>query len=101
MVRASFRLSFGGPSLVDRDRLRTRGGQLQRISLSGFAVAPPDRPSRLRPYLLHEPGFEKLGYGPLGLAALWTCRRNQAMIIALRRGAEQHKSRVVAFDGHV
>ena len=28
MVRASFRLSFGGPSLVDRDRLRTRGGFL-------------------------------------------------------------------------
>jgi hypothetical protein len=36
MVRASFPLSFGGPSLVDRDRLRTRGGQLERISLSGF-----------------------------------------------------------------
>ena len=89
MVRASFRLSFAGPSLVDR--LRTRGGQLERISLSGFAVAPPDRPSRLRPYLLHEPGFEKLGDGPLGLGALWTCRRNQAMVIALRRGAEQQK----------
>ena len=74
--------------------------QLERISLSGFAVAPPDRPSRLRPYLLHEPGFENFGYGPL-LGALWTCRRNQAMIIALRRGAEQHKLRVVAFDGHV
>ena len=44
---------------------------------------------------------EKLGYGPLGLGALWTCRRNQAMIIALRRGAEQHKLRVVAYDGHV
>ena len=66
MVRASFRLSFGGPSLVDRDRLRTRCGQLERISLSGFVVAPPDRPSRLRPYLLHKPGFDKLGYGPLG-----------------------------------
>ena len=97
MVRASFRLSFGGPSLVDRDRLRTRGGQLERISLSGFA----DRPSRLRPYLLLELGFEKLGYGPLGLGALWTCRQNQAVVIALRRGAEQHKLRVVAFDGHV
>src|SRR5271165_3039989 len=101
MVRASFRLSFGGPSLVDRDRLRTRGGQLERKSLSGFVVAPPDRPSRLRPYLLHKPGFEKLGYGPLGLGALWTCRRNQAVVIALRRGAEQHKLRVVAYDGHV
>ena len=88
MVRAPFRLSSGGPSLVDRDRLRTRGGQLERISLSSFAVAPPDRPSSLRPYLLHEPGFEKPDYGPLGLGALWTCRRNQAMVIALRRGAE-------------
>src|SRR5271166_5271265 len=101
MVRASFRLSMGGPSLVDRDRLRTRGGQLERISLPGFAIAPPDRRSRLCPCLLHEPGFEKLGYGPLGLGALWTCRRNQAVVIALRRSAEQHKLRVVAYDGHV
>ena len=76
-------------------------GQLQRKSLPGFVVAPPDRPSSLCPYLLHEPGFDKLGYGPLGLGALWTCRRNQAVVIALRRGAEQHKLRVVAYDGHV
>ena len=33
MVRASFRLSFGGPSLVDRDRLRTRGGVSARLLL--------------------------------------------------------------------
>jgi hypothetical protein len=54
--------------------------------------ATHSRPSRLRPYLLHEPGFEKLGYGPLGLAALWTCRRNQAIswawsYVSFQRGA--------------
>ncbi len=101
MVRVPFRLSFRPPSLVNRDRLRAGCGQLERISLPGLVVAPPDRRSRLRPYLLHKPGFEKLGDGPLGLAALWTCRRNQAMIIALRRSAEQRKLRVVEYDGHV
>ena len=45
--------------------------------------------------------FEKLDYGLLGLAALRTCRRNQAMIVALRRGAQQHKLCVVEFDGHL
>ena len=64
-------------------------------------VAPPNRRSRLRPCLLHELCFEKLGYFPLGLAEPRTCRRNQAMIIALRRSARQHKLRVVEFDGHV
>ena len=73
MVRAPFRLSFRRPSLVNGDRLRAGCSQLERISLSGF----------LRPYLLHKPGFDKLGYGPLGLGALWTCRRNQAVVIAL------------------
>ena len=38
----------------------------------------------------------KLGYGPLRLGALWTRWPNQAMIIALRRSAQQHKLRVVA-----
>ena len=37
----------------------------------------------------------------LGLGAFWTFRRDQTKIIALRRGAEQHKLRVVEFDGHV
>ena len=45
MLRASFRLSFGGPSLVDRDRLRTSGGQLERIvcpvSPSRRQIGPP------------------------------------------------------------
>ena len=35
-----------------------------------------------------------LGCGLLGLAALWTRSRNQAIVIALRRGAEEHKLRV-------
>ena len=76
MVRASFRLSFEGPSLVPRNRLRACCGQLERISLPGVVVAPPDRRSRLCPCLLQEPGFKKLVYGPLRLGALWTCRRN-------------------------
>ena len=76
MVRAPFRLSFGGPSLVNRDRLRAGGGQLERISPPSRFVAPPDRRSRLCFYLSDEPGFEKLGYGPLGLGALWTFRRD-------------------------
>src|SRR5271165_1889503 len=98
MVRAPFPNAFRGRRLVNRDRLRAGGSQLERISLPGLAIAPPDRRSRLCPYLLYEPGFEKLGYGPLGLGALWTGRWNQAMIIALRRRAEQHKLRVVEFD---
>ena len=40
-------------------------------------VAPPNRRSRLRPCLLHELCFEKLGYFPLGLAEPRTCRQNQ------------------------
>ena len=87
MARAPFRHAFRGHRLINRDRLRARCGQLERISLSGFIVAPPDRRSRLCPHLLYKPGFEKLGYGPMGRAALWTCWRNQAMIIALRSGA--------------
>ena len=35
------------------------------------------------------------------LGALWTRWPNQAMIIALRRSAQQHKLRVVEFDRHV
>ena len=66
-----------------------------------FPVASPDRRSRLCPYFLHDPSFEKLGYGPLGRTALWTRWRNQATIIALRRSAEQHKLRGVEFAGHV
>ena len=62
-------------------------------------VAPPNRRAPLSPYLLHDPGFKKLDYSLLGLASLWTCRRNQAMIVALRRSAQQHKLRVVEFDG--
>jgi hypothetical protein len=50
--------------------------------------------------LFHELCFEKLGCGPLNLASLWTCRRDQAMIVALRRSAQQHKLRVIEFDGH-
>src|SRR5208337_4960535 len=101
MVRALFPHAFRGRRLVNRDRLRAGGGELERIGLPGLVVAPPDRRSRLRPYLLQEPGFEKLGYGSLRLGALWTRWPNQTMIIALRRSAQQHKLRVVEFDGHV
>ena len=83
MVRAAFRLAFRGRCPVNRDRLRAGCSQLERISLPGLVVAPPNRRSCLCPYLLEEPGFEKPDYGLLGSAALWTCRRNQAMIIAL------------------
>src|SRR5271157_2578545 len=100
MVRALFPHAFRGRRLVNRDRFRAGGSQFERIGPPGLVVAPPDRRSCLCPYLLQEPGFEKLGYGPLGLGALWTCRRNQAMIIALRRSAEQHKLGVVEFAGH-
>ena len=40
MVRAPFRLSFGGLSLVNRDHLRARCGQLERIGLPGFLGKP-------------------------------------------------------------
>ena len=101
MVCPPFHLSLGGRSLVNCNRVYACRGQLERISVPCLLVAPPNRRSRLRPYLLHEFCFEKLGYGPLGLASLWICRRNQAMIIALRGGAEQHKLRIVEFDRHV
>ena len=101
MVRATFRLPFGGHSPANRDRLCARRGQPQRISPPRLVVASPDRRSRICPCLLHEPGFEKLGDGPLGPAALWTLRGNQAMITALRGSAEKNKLLVVEFDGHV
>lgn len=101
MVRALFPHAFRGRRLVNRDRFRAGGGQFERIGLPGLVVAPPDRRSCLCPYLLQEPGFEKLGDGPLRLGALWTRWPNQAMIIALRRSAQQHKLRVVEFDRHV
>jgi len=101
MVRRPNRLSFGGPGIVDRERLRAGYSKLERISLPGLVVAPPDRRSRLCPYLLHKSGLEQPGYGLLGLAALWTRWLNQAMVIALRGSAEEHKLRVVEFDRHV
>src|SRR5271165_1958050 len=101
MVRALFPHAFRGRRLVNRDRFRPGGGQFERIGLPGLVVAPPDRRSCLCPYLLQEPGFEKLGDGPLRLGAFWTRWPNQAMIIALRRSAQQHKLRVVEFDRHV
>ncbi len=101
MVCAPFRLALGGRSLVNRNRLYACRGQLERKSVPCLLVAPPNRRSPLSPYLLHDPGFKKLDYCLLGLAELRTCRRNQAMIIALRRSAQQHKLRVVEFDGHV
>ena len=100
MVRAPFRLSFGGPSLVNAIAFCAGGGQLERIS-PPVVSSRCDRRSRLCFYLPDEPCFEKLRDGPLGLGALWTFRRDQTMIIALRRSAEQHKLRVVEFDGHV
>src|SRR5271166_1138143 len=84
MVCRRNRPSFGRPGILDRDRLRAGGGKLERKSLPGLVVAPPDRRSRLCPYLLHEPGLEQLGYDLQGLAALRTRWRNQAMVIALR-----------------
>ncbi len=101
MVRTPFPHAFRRRRVVNRDRFRASGGQLERIGLPGLLVAPPDRRSRLCPCLLQEPGFEKLGYGPLGSAAHCTRWRNQAMIIAPRRSTEQHKLRVVEFDRHV
>ena len=100
MVRAPFRLSLGGRSLVNRNPLYASRGQLERVSVPFLLVAPPNWRSRLRPDLLHDPGFEKLDYRLLGLAALRTCRRNQAMIVAVRGSAQQHKLRVIEFDGH-
>ena len=89
MVCAPFRLSLGGRSLVNRNRLYACRGQLERISGPFPSVAPPNRRSCLRSDLLHEPGFEKLNYRFLGPGALRTCRRNQAMIVALRRSAQR------------
>ena len=101
MVRALFPHAFRGRRLVNRDRFRAGYSKLERISLPGLVVAPPDRRSRLCPYLLHKSGLEQPGYGLLGLTALWTRWLNQAMVIALRGSAEEHKLRVVEFDRHV
>src|ERR1700735_325011 len=100
MVWARFRLSLGGRRLVNLNRLSACRGQLERINVPFLPVAPPNRRSRLRPDLLHDPSFEKLDYRLLGLGALRTCRRSQAMIVALRCASEQYKLRVVEFDGH-
>ena len=88
------------PLFVDRDRLRTRGGQLERkfcpVSSSRRQIGPPPSPLSPSQARLREAWLRASGPGrALNLAA------DQAMIIALRRGAEQHKLRVVAYDGHV
>jgi len=100
MVCPPFHLSLGGRSLVNCNRVYACRGQLERISVSFLFVAPPNRRSRLRPDLLHDPSFEKPDDRLLGMAAFRTCRRDQAMIVALRRSAQQHKLCVVEFDGH-
>ena len=43
MVRATFRLPFGGHSPANRDRLCARRDQPQRISPPRLVVASPDR----------------------------------------------------------
>ena len=76
MVCTPFRISLGGRSLVNRNRLYACRRQLERVSVPFLIVAPPNWLSRLRPDLLHDPSFEKLDYRLLGLGALRTCRRN-------------------------
>ena len=83
MVHAPCLLAFKAGCVVDGDRFRAGGGQLERIGLPSLFAAPPDRRIPPCPYLLHEPDFEKLGDGPLGRAALGTRWRNQAMITGL------------------
>ena len=72
MVCAPFCLSLGGRSLVNGNRLYACRGQPERISVPCLLVASPNGRSPLSPDFLHEPCFEKLGHGPLGLASLWT-----------------------------
>ena len=101
MVCAPFRLSLGGRRLVNRNRLYACRGQLESISVPCLLVAPPNRRSPLALISFTIPASRSLTMALLDLAELRTCRRNQAMIVALRRSAQQHKLRIVDFDGHV
>ncbi len=80
---------FRGRRTINDDQLRTRQSALDEIV--------EQRRAR-----------QRLAFPAHGLdrqqrawARFWTRWPNQAMIIALRRSAQQHKLRVVEFDGHV
>src|SRR5271166_3860190 len=76
-------------------------GQLERERLFGLFVAAPHGRVLPRPDFLHKAGFYKLGGRLPGRTALHARRKRQAMIVALPRGAEQHKLHIGEFVGHV
>src|SRR5208337_2882523 len=91
---------FYGFCIFDRDRLQSSRGQLQRVSLPGRIVAPPNVRARLGFDLLSQSRGDQLRCDLLGSGALQTRRSNNAAVFALRGGAEHDELRVGEFDGH-
>ena len=82
------------------DRLEAGGGELEGQRLLGLFFPSPDGHVLPRPDLLHKAGVQKLGRRLLRCSTSGAGWRNQAMIVALRSGVEQHKLRIGEPDRH-
>ena len=87
-------------ALIDRDRVRPRGGQSQRIGQPGILIAPPDRRSRFRPDLLYEAGADQFASDLLRRGDFEVRRGDKIAIVALRSGAQHQELRLGELDGH-
>ena len=88
-VASSTAIAFAPEASVERIGLPDSSSRRQ-IGAPAFALIS-----------FKSPASRSLATSVCALGALWTRWPNQAMIIALRRSAQQHKLRVVEFDGHV
>ena len=86
-------------SLVDGDGFQTGRRQFERVTLSSV-IAAPDRRSRFRLDLAGQTKLREFGADFAESRALDRCRRRQATVLALCRGAHHHKLRVGKFDAH-
>ena len=86
-------------SLLDGDGFQTGRRQFERVTLSSV-IAAPDRRSRFRLDLADQTKLREFGADFAESRALDRCRRRQATVLALCRGAHHHKLRVGKFDTH-
>ena len=97
-VRRNGRAGYGlRVALIGSDDLQSRVSQFQRIRLARFFVAPPGFHSGLRFDLARQAGCQKLGRDLLQRAGFQGLRRNEAAILALRRGGQNRELRVGKF----
>ena len=86
-------------SLLDGDGFQTGRRQFERVTLSSV-IAAPDRRSRFRLDLAGQTKLREFGADFAESRALDRCRRRQATVLALCRGAHHYKLCVGKFDTH-